>query len=208
MSRQCSIGWQSMWIATTFGKPARRGRPVATLQSAATPWQGLVTWHPGSKIVHNHILNKRILAIPNDQRTSKNALPLALQLTLTAGVILKVQNSPARCLQSQLLVTSKMFDSFKVSQDFMWAMSQHGNVFAADATIEVASFASRICIPSDEETTHFICSSDLLHFVSALWPHTSAEMTRLWLICAGVTRVSNTWTRRCRTLSQMLKDSI
>ena len=28
-----------------------RGHPIATLQSERTPWQGLVTWHPG---LQNH----------------------------------------------------------------------------------------------------------------------------------------------------------
>ena len=45
MSRQCSFGWQLTWIATTVGRPARRGRPIATLQSAT--WQGVSTWRPG-----------------------------------------------------------------------------------------------------------------------------------------------------------------
>ena len=51
MTRQCALGWQSMWIATTVGEPARRGRPIATLQTATTPWQELVTWHPS---LQNH----------------------------------------------------------------------------------------------------------------------------------------------------------
>ena len=31
----------------TVGKLARRGRSIATLQSATTPRQGLATWRPG-----------------------------------------------------------------------------------------------------------------------------------------------------------------
>ena len=87
----------------------------------------------------------------------KNALLSALQLTFTEGFSLKIQNPPTKCLQSQALVTGKMFDTLKVSQDFMWAMRQHRNVLGADATIEVARFASCICSSSDKEPTHFIC---------------------------------------------------
>ena len=100
-----------------------------------------------------------------------------------------------------------MLDTLKVSQDFMWALRQHWNFFAADATIEVASFSSRICSPSDEERTDFICSPNFFHFIRALWSHTTTGMTGLWFVRAGFTRVNNMWTRRGNTLSQMLRNS-
>ena len=120
-----------------------------------------------SRIIWNQILGKSILSIPNDQRTTKNELPSAHQLTLTKRVSLKVQYPSTRCFQSQLLVTSKMFDTLEVSQDFMWAVGQHQNVLAADATVKVARFASCICSSSDEETKDFICPSHFLHFKCA-----------------------------------------
>ena len=73
------------------------------------------------------------------------------------GFPLKFQYPTTRCLQSQSLVTPKMFDTLEVSQDFMWAMGRHRNVLAADATVGVARFASCICSSSDEEPTDFIC---------------------------------------------------
>ena len=39
-----------------------------------------------SKFVLNYILGEGILSIPNDQRNTRNALPLALQLNFTEGV--------------------------------------------------------------------------------------------------------------------------
>ena len=161
-------------------------------------WQ---RWIWGSRISNNQIFGERILSILNDQRTSKNAFSLTLQLTLTKGVSLKVQYPPNRCLQSQSLVTGKTLDTLKVSQDIVWAVCQHRNVFAADATIENARFASRIRSSSDEEPTDFICSPHLRHFICALWPHTTTGIAGFWFVCAGVTRVKNMWTRRCNTLS-------
>ena len=208
MSHQCSFGWQSMWIATTVGKPAHKSQSIATLQSATTPWQGLATWHPELQIRPQIDPRQCLLSIPNDQRTTKNALLLALQLTFTEGVSLKIQNPPTRSLQSQLLVTDKMLDTLKVSQDFMWAMRQHRNVLAADATKEMAQFASCIGSPSDEEQTHFICPAHFFNFVRELWPHMTTEKICFWFVCAGVTSVSNIWTKTCSTLSQMLKSGI
>ena len=46
MLRLCSLYWQLKWIATTVDEPTRKTHPVATLQPAMTPSQGLVTWHP------------------------------------------------------------------------------------------------------------------------------------------------------------------
>ena len=113
-----------------------------------------------------------ILSIQNDQRTTRNALSLALQLTLTEGVPPKIQNPPTRYLQSQLLVTGKMFDTLELSQDFMWDMRQHRNVFAADAIKEMARFASCICRSSDKEPTYFICPPTLVSFCTcALTAH-------------------------------------
>ena len=57
----------------------------------------------GSRFIHNQVRGKGKLSIPTDQRTTKNALPLALQLAVTEGVSLKIQNPPTRCLQSQSL---------------------------------------------------------------------------------------------------------
>ena len=118
-----------------------------------------------------------------------------LQLTFTEGVSLKVQYPPTRGLQSQSLVTNKMFDTLEVSQVFMWTMGQHPNFLVADATIRVARCASCICSSSDEETTDFICLPHFLHFKRALWPHTSTGVTRFWLFCTRITCVSNMWTR-------------
>ena len=50
----------------------------------------------------------------------------------------------------------------------MWSLRQHQNVFALDATIEMAGFACRICSSSEEEPTHFFCSPHFFHFVPAL----------------------------------------
>ena len=84
------------------------------------------------------------------------------------GVSLKVQCPPARCLQSQSLVTGKVVDTLEASQDFIWAVSQNQNVFAVDKASEVVRFASCICGSSDEKSTNFIGSPNLLHFVRAL----------------------------------------
>ena len=45
----------------------------------------------------------------------------------------------------------------------------------ADATIEVARFASCICIFSDEEATDFICSPQFLHFMCNLTADNDAD---------------------------------
>ena len=106
-------------------------------------------------------------------------------------VFLKVQYRPTRCLQSQSLVTGKMLDTLKVPQDFMWAVCQNRNVFAAVATMEVARFSSRIRSSSGEEPTDVICSPHLLHFLRALWSHTTTG----WLtsdLSALVSLVSTT----------------
>ena len=113
------------------------------------------TW--GSRFVHNQFLGDAILSIPSDQKTTKSALPLVFQLTLTEAVSLKMKIPPTRCLQSPSLVTGKIFDTPKVSHDFTWSLRQHRNVLAAEAKIEKALFASCIGSSSDEEPTHFIC---------------------------------------------------
>ena len=90
----------------------------------------------------------------------------------------------------------------------MWAVSQHRNVFAADATIKMARYANRIRCSRDEKPTEFIWSPRLLQFVRALWSHTTTGMAGLWFVCACITLVKNMWSRRCNTLSQRLKNNI
>ena len=71
-------------------------------------------------------------------------------------VSFKIQNSPARSLQSQSLVTSKVFHPLIVSQDLMTAMRPYRDIFSTNPTKEMARFASCIGSPSDEELTHFV----------------------------------------------------
>ena len=104
----------------------------------------------------------RITRGPRRMRSFWRSSSLSLR-----GFLLKVQNPPARCVYSQWLVTGKMFDTLEVSQDFMWAVCQHGDVFAADSTIEVVRFSSRICCPGDKKPTNFVCRPHFLPSVRA-----------------------------------------
>ena len=186
MSGQRSCGWQSKWIVNTVGEPACRGRPIATLQSMTTPWQGLGMWHPRLQNRQQSNLLLMDTLDPEVLKDLEESASFSAPTRSHSGGFPQSPVPPTRCLQSQSLVTGETLDTLEVPQDSLWAMRQNRHLFAA---IEAAGFASPIRSYNVEETTRLICPSQFLVFVPRCGAHISTGMVSLWFVCASVTGV-------------------
>ena len=102
---------------------------------------------------------------------------------------MKIQYAPPRCFKAQTLVASKMTTPLIMPQHFMVPMGEHGHILSTQPTVEVARHIRSIRRPSHKKPPNLCCRVHLLHSVCLLAPNSSAPLTCISLVSAGVRRL-------------------
>ena len=198
-----------MWIGITAGKPAHSGHQLATLQSVTTLWQGLAKWHPGLQIRPQSDPCQKYTLNPEGPEDGEECAPFG---------------APAHSHWEGYPQNPEPANQVGVSTLRGWSRAKCLTPWKClKISCGPCVNRKRLCGRWDNRNG-LVCQlhrwpqwrrNDPLHlpltlFSSCTWalPHTKTGMTCLWFIPAGVTCVSNMWTRRCSTLSQKLKNGI